>query len=178
MKYFNTPIPNIEYIAVYLHPGIDFRFQDDSDGFGCFPTQNQGSLSDEATLNAAEPAAMEAQSKKMLGLYAEEQSLKHGANMIDPNSPTFETVADPNSAPDEIRKATGIARAKMHNGKARGADGGNSSVVGSKARNNAAQAIEESLGVALVDIELDIASGLITTKAEIDARIYSVNLTY
>ena len=116
--------------------------------------------------------------KQKLGLYAEEQSLKHGASMIDPNSATFETVADATGNLNEIRQKQGRSRAKMHNSKARGADGGNSSVVGSKARNNAAQAIEESLGVALVDIEIDIAIGAITTEAEIDARIYSVNLTY
>jgi len=120
----------------------------------------------------------EAEQKARLSLYAEEQSLRHGANMIDPNSATFETVADPTSDANEIRQATGRARAKMHNGKARGADGGNSSVVGSKARNNAAQAVEESLGVVLVNIELDIASGLITTEAEVDVRIAVVDLTY
>jgi len=132
------------------------------------------------TVSSVFPDALknEAEQKARLSLYAEEQSLRHGANMIDPNSATFETVADPTSDANEIRQATGRARAKMHNSKARGLDGGNASVVGSKARNNAAQAIEESLGVALVDIEIDIAIGAITTEAEIDARIYSVNLTY
>jgi len=114
----------------------------------------------------------------MLGLYAEEKSLRHGANMIDPNSDTFETVADPTSGDNEIRQATGIARAKMHNGKARGRDGGNASVVGSKARNNAAQAVEESVGVALVDIELGIAIGAITTETEIDNIVSAIDLTY
>lgn len=120
----------------------------------------------------------EAEQKARLSLYAEEKSLRHGANMIDPNSATFETVADPTSGANEIRQATGIARAKMHNGKARGADGGNASVVGSKARNNAAQAVEESLGVALVDIELGIAIGTITTEAEINNIVSAIDLTY
>ena len=120
----------------------------------------------------------EAEQKVRLSLYAEEKSLRHGANMIDPNSDTFETVGDPTSSVDEIRQETGRARAKMHNGKAHGADGGNASVVGSKARNNAAQAVEESIGVELVNIELDIFTGAVTTEAEIDARISAIDLTY
>jgi hypothetical protein len=171
---------DLPIVLRHIDPNSVFMVQDNSDGTDTFIASwdSANPQPTQADVDAAEPAAMEAHNKRMLGLYAEEQSLKHGASMIDPNSATFETVADATGNLDEIRQQQGRSRAKMHNGKARGADGGNSSVVGSKARNNAAQAIEESLGVALVDVELDIASGLITTKAEIDARIYSVNLTY
>jgi len=163
-----------------IDPKTHWILRDDSDGQGVYVKEwnYQEPQPTEAEIVAAEPAAMEAHNKQMLGLYAEEKSLRHGANMIDPNSSTFETVADPTISANEIRQATGRARAKMHNSKARGAEGGNASVVGSKARNNAAQAVEESIGVELVNIELDIFTGAVTTEAEIDARISAIDLTY
>ena len=171
---------DLPIVLRYIDPNSVFMVQDNSDGTGTFIASwdSANPQPTQADVDAAEPAAMEAHNKRMLGLYAEEKSLKHGANMIDPNSATFETVADPTSGANEIRQATGWARAKMHNGKARGAEGGNASVVGSKARNNAAQAVEEFIGVALINIELDIFTGTITTEAEIDARISAIDLTY
>ena len=137
-----------------------------------------GAQPTDAELQAVDADVDEFLLKTRLSQYAEEKSLRHGTNMIDPNSSTLEAVADPTGGADEIRQATGIARAKMHNGKARGAEGVDSSVVGSKARNNAAQAVEESIGVELVNIELDIFTGAVTTEAEIDARISAIDLTY
>lgn len=178
MQYFNNPIPNLSYIVDYLHPGIDFRLQDDSDGFGPYPTQNQGSLSDEFTLNANEPAAMAAKAKVDLTEYADTKALIYGADMIDPNSATFDPIADSTADVNTIRQQQGKARARMQWGKRNGSAGGGPTVPGSQARNNAAQTVEENLAEEVVKIGIDIDLGAVTTEAQVDARITAIDLTY
>ena len=84
MKYFDNPIPNLSYIVDHLHPGIDFRLQDDSDGFGPYPTQNLDQMPTEAELNAAESAAMLSKAQDEKKAYASLVSFQRASDYTDP----------------------------------------------------------------------------------------------
>ena len=178
MKYFNNPIPNLPYILEQERPGIDFYLHDDSDSFGPYPKINIDQMPTEAELLAAEPAAMAAKAKADLTEYADTQALIYGADMIDPNSATFDPIADSTADVNTIRQQQGKARARMHWGKRNGNAGGGPTVPGSQARNNAAQTVEENLAEEVVKIGIDIDLGAVTTEAQVDARITAIDLTY
>lgn len=171
-------------ILKYLFPDgvnrVDWVVRNDSDGNGDYIWQwnRPEPQPTEAELAAAEPAALLAKAKADLSRYADEKALRHGATMVDPNSATNEPISDATAPIDEIRQQQGKARAKMHWGKRNGDAVGGPTVPGSQARNNLAQTKEEDLADEVVNIQIDIEAGTVTTEAEVDARITAIDMTY
>lgn len=166
MKYFDGgPIRNLRLILNHIASGVDFRLQDDSDGFGPFPTRNLDAMPTESEIRAAEQDALAAKEKDDLARYAEEVTLRRGALIRDPDTDT--AVVDPDADLETLRRETNRLRVKVIERDKRGSGAANQ-------RARASRVAEENLSIALYDVSVGIAGGAVTTRAQIDTAIGAV----
>ena len=166
---------NLPIILEYLFPDLvnpdDYMVEYDkkNDLHKIIAWNNNETQPDDATINAAEPAAMAALRIDQLKLYAEESGLRRGCDILDPL--TGEPSGDSSAPIHVIRQQTGQARNHLVYLKLDGTEA-------QKVSASNCQAVEENLSLVVAQTIVAVQSGTITTEAEIDAAINAIDLAY
>lgn len=174
--WYSVPTPDLHFILSYMLPGVDFALQAEHVDYA-FPTQNLDQMPAEPDVLAVVDEEKIDREKNELIAYADSVGLRHGADIVDPNSPINAPIADSSAPLDELRQEAGKGRAKMQWGKRNGNAGG-PTVPGSVSRCNAAQQVEEDVAEATINAAIQIESGSFSTSASVSSFITAIPIVY